>query len=243
MKELKPKAELARYTAESGNEIILTPETIRNMISTDPNVTDQEIIAFAALCKAHGLDPFLKEAYLIKYGKGKATIVTGKEVFTKRAYRHPRFKGMEAGVTILTVDPQTGMQRLHRRDGSMAIAALGETIVGGWAKVYIDGYEHPVFDEVSFDEYAARRDGNLTGQWAKMPGTMIRKVAVVHALREAFPEEFQGLYDSVEMGVEEPAREVYSEYEPARVMGELDDYDAPVIEKVHSYCEPMMEAI
>ena len=36
--------------------------------------------------------------------------------------------------------------------------------------------------------------------WAKMPATMIRKVAIVSALREAFPDKFQGMYDQSEMG-------------------------------------------
>ncbi len=37
--------------------------------------------------------------------------------------------------------------------------------------------------------------------WAAKPGTMIRKVALVQALREAFPEDLQALYDAEEMGV------------------------------------------
>ena len=72
----------------------------------------------------------------------------------------------------------------------------GETPVGAWCKVYVDGYDVPIYDSVSFDEYAGKkRDGSLNSTWAGQPGTMIRKVAVVHALREAYPEDFQGLYD------------------------------------------------
>ena len=33
-----------------------------------------------------------------------------------------------------------------------------------------------------------------------MPATMIRKVALVQALREAFPDRYQGLYDASEVG-------------------------------------------
>ena len=54
-----------------------------------------------------------------------------------------------------------------------------------------------------------KRDGTPSGQWAKMPGTMIRKVAMVHALREAFPEDFGGMYDSSEMGVQEQPADAY----------------------------------
>jgi hypothetical protein len=35
--------------------------------------------------------------------------------------------------------------------------------------------------------------------WAKIPATMIRKVALVQALREAFPSDLGGCYDSAEM--------------------------------------------
>ena len=60
-----------------------------------------------------------------------------------------------------------------------------------------------MFDEVTFEEYVGRRkDGQINAQWVGKPGTMIRKVAIVHALREAFPEDLCGLYDAAEMGVE-----------------------------------------
>lgn len=193
--------EIARYEAEGGQQVTLTFANVREVISTSPNVTDKEVMLFAAKCKAHRLNPFIGEAYLIKYGDNAATIVVSKDVFVKRAARNPRFKGYEAGLSLQTADG-----RFVRRGGSMALP--GEVIVGAWCRVYIDGYEVPIFDEVSFDEYAGRRrDGSLTGQWKGKPGTMIRKVALVHALREAFPEDFAGLYESAEMGVEEPRLE------------------------------------
>ena len=77
----------------------------------------------------------------MKYGDNPATIVVGKDVFTKRAARNPRFKGYEAGLSIMTRDG-----RMVRREGSMTIK--GEQVVGGWCRVHIDGYETPMFDEV-----------------------------------------------------------------------------------------------
>lgn len=195
--------ELARYEAENGSEVAITDVDVRRVLCDNPNVTDAEMKLFVELCKAHKLNPFIKEAHLVKYGDRPATIVTGKDVFTKRAARNPRFSGYEAGLSLQTPD-----RRFIRREGSMALP--GETIVGGWCKVHIEGYETPMFDEVAFDEYAGKkRDGSLNSQWAEKPGTMIRKVAIVHALREAFPEDFVGLYDSAEMNVEPPtAQEV-----------------------------------
>lgn len=61
--------------------------------------------------------------------------------------------------------------------------------------MFIKGRETPEYQSVSFDEYVGRKkDGTINGQWSKKPATMIRKVAVVQALREAFPDKFQGLY-------------------------------------------------
>ena len=188
---------IVKYTSDSGQEITLTQGIVAQYIAGNQNVTPQEFMAFAALCKNYGLNPFIREAYMIKYGNQPATIVTGKDVFTKRAYRHPKFQGFQAGITVQN---QQG-QRLKRKGSAIY---EGETVIGGWAEVYLADYQVPIYDEVSFDEYAVRKkDGALNKTWSSKPGTMIRKVALVHALREAFPEEFNGMYDQSEMGVDE----------------------------------------
>lgn len=181
-------SELARYTLDGGQEIAITDADVRTVLCDNPNVTDKEVRLFLELCKAQRLNPFTREAYLIKYGTFPATIVTGKEVFTKRAYRNPRFRGMKAGVTVINRDGA-----LERREGSL-VGGQTERLVGGWCSVLVEGYEVPVFDEVSLAAYTTGKS-----RWTKDPGGMIRKVAIVHALREAFPDEFAGLYDASEM--------------------------------------------
>ena len=182
-----------RYEAEVGGTLTITPDDVRMVISDNPRVTDKEVRLFLELCRSQRLNPFIREVFLVKYGDNPATIITGKEVFTKRAQRNPRFRGFEAGVTVITAAGE-----LVRREGSFTIP--GDMVVGGWAKVHVDGYDVPVCDEVSFDEYVGKKkDGSYSGMWASKPATMIRKVALVHALREAFPEDFQGLYDEAEM--------------------------------------------
>lgn len=189
--------ELARYETDGGL-VTITDVDVKRVLCDNPNVTDSEMKLFVELCKAQKLNPFTREAHLVKYGQNPATFIVGKDVFTKRAQRNPRFKGFEAGLSLSTQDG-----RMIRREGSMTLP--GEKIVGGWCRVHVDGYEVPMFDEVSFDEYAGRkRDGSLNSTWRGKPGTMIRKVAIVHALREAFPDDLAGLYDGSEMQVEEP---------------------------------------
>lgn len=196
----KPDFESASVKYESnGTEVTLSPAIIRKyLVNGQGNVTDQEVVMFINLCKAQRLNPFLKEAYLIKYGNQPATIVTGKEVFTKRARRNKDYAGQQAGIIVQKEDGT-----IENRIGTLRLQ--DETIVGGWAKVYIKGYEVPTEITVSFDEYVGtKKDGEINSQWSKKPATMIRKVALVQALREAFPEDFQGLYSAEEMDVDEP---------------------------------------
>lgn len=182
---------------KSGDEMVkLSPKMIRAyLVSGGGNVTDQEIMMFLSLCKFQHLNPFLREAYLIKFGSSPATMVVGKDVFTKRARRNPDYVGKKAGITVLDVNGN-----LIEREGTLVLK--GETLVGGWAKVFIKGYETPEYAAVSFDEYAGRKsNGELNNQWATKPATMIRKVALVHALREAFPEDYGGMYSPEEIPV------------------------------------------
>lgn len=179
---------LVEYEA-NGEMVKLSPAMIKKyLVSGGGNVTDGEVMMFLSLCRYQHLNPFLKEAYLIKFGStDPATIVTGKDVFTKRADANPNYKGKKAGVVVLTKDGS-----IEEREGTMVLP--DEKLVGGWAKVFIKDKE-PEYQSVSFEEYAGRKkDGTLNSQWAKKPATMIRKVAVVQALREAFPDRFQGMY-------------------------------------------------
>lgn len=182
------------YNTDHG-EVKLSPEIVRKyLVSGQGNVTNQEIMYFLALCKYQALNPFLREAYLIKYqDDAPATIVVGKDTFTKRAAKDVAYDGAEAGI-VIQVDPET----TTRRAGTMLFK--DEILVGGWAKVYRKDWTHPVEIEVSLIEYMGKkRDGSPNHQWARMPATMIRKVALVQALREAFPDRFQGMYDASEM--------------------------------------------
>lgn len=182
-----------------GEELVkLSPSIIRNyLVNGNGSVTDQEVGMFLNLCRFQHLNPFLREAYLIKFGNQPATIVTGKEAITKRAMRNPKYSGQQAGIVIFHEDSG----EFEHRPG--ALLMLGEKLVGGWAKVYVKGYEVPIEAVVSYDEYVGlTKEGTVNGQWAKKPATMIRKVALVQALREAFPEDLGGMYASEEVGVE-----------------------------------------
>ena len=176
-----------RYEVD-GKELTLTPSIIANYLTNGQQVPLPEVSKFMMLCQARKLNPFIGDAYLVAYG-GKANIIVSKDAFMKRAQQHERYKGISAGITLITAD---GQRMLHRA-GSMLLK--GEQLVGGWCRVYIDGYAEPMFEEVAFSEYTTGKS-----LWNSKPATMIRKVAIVHALREAFPDIYSGMYTSEEMG-------------------------------------------
>ena len=193
------KKEIAVVYEVDGEQIKLTPKIVQEyIVGTDAQITMPEFKMFTSLCKARKLNPFLKEAYCIKFGKQPAQIVVGKDAILKRAILNPQYNGMESGIIVLSVDGE-----VIERKGTFKLST--ETLVGGWAKVYRKNWEHPTYCSVSFDEVAQKKsDGTLNSNWSGKGATMVEKVAKVRALRETFVEDLGGMYEAEEMGVELP---------------------------------------
>jgi phage recombination protein Bet len=196
-------------TGADGQHFTVSFGDVRDFIC--PKATDAECKIFLETCKQYHLNPFTKEAYLIHYDNKNddtaSTIVLGKNCYLQMAERHPAYDGFEAGVIVLTADGQ-----LLNREGSIVYDGNGgETLLGGWAKVYRKDRTRASYEEVKLSEYDTGKS-----LWNGKKATMIRKVALVHALREAFPSTFGALYDESEVRVdaEGAAREVPSEELP-----------------------------
>ena len=182
--------DIVKFESDAGATVEISRADVVNYIC--PTATDKEVALFLQLCAAQRLNPWVRDVHLVKYGDNPAQMITGKEVFTKRANAHPDFEGYEAGVTFVD-----NRGNVRQREGSAVYAAAGETLVGGWCRCYVKGRK-PYFDEVALEEYNTGKS-----LWAKKPATMIRKVALVHCLREAFPDSFAGLYSQEEMGADD----------------------------------------
>lgn len=209
------KPEIVTYKV-GGYDIRLDPDTVVNcLVSGDAqNVTLQEIMLFIRLCQYQGLNPFLRDAYLVKYGSNPAQIVVGKGALEKRASRCQRYRGFEAGIIVRRTDGG-----IDWRTGTFILPE--EQLIGGWARVYVDGFAHPVEAAVSLHEYNTGKS-----VWGQKPATMIRKVAKSQALREAFPEDMQGMYEAEERGLAyEDLSEVPVEVQP------VQDYPAPPVQE------------
>lgn len=213
------KKELTVVYEVDGEKIKLTPSIVQKYIVGEDSgkITQPEFMMFTSLCKARGLNPFLKEAYCIKYKNNPAQIVVGKDAVLKRAIKNPNYDGMESGVIIQNKETSEIIERkgtFYLRDS--------ENLVGGWAKVYRKDWQHPIYCSVGFDEVAQKKsDGNLNVNWSGKGATMVEKVAKVRALRETFVEELGGMYEAEEMGVdlssETQNQEIVQQDEPIEV--------------------------
>lgn len=179
---VQQRTEHAATFVANGEEVKLSPSTVRNyLVSGNGNVTNQEIVMFINLCKYQHLNPFLNEAYIVKFGNSPAQLITSKEAFIKRAEANEHYRGSKAGVIVVRNNEIVYM------NGAFTLST--DELVGGWAEVKRDDRDDPIHIEISFEEFSKKQ-----ATWKDMPANMIRKTALVNALREAFPDVLGSLY-------------------------------------------------
>ncbi len=180
------------------DQVKLNPSIVRKyLVNGQGSVTDQEIVYFMHLCKSRQLNPFIKEAYLIKYGQEPATMVVARDALEKRAIKNVQYNGKKVGIYVMNKETN----ELIKRDGTIYIKET-EKLIGAWCTVYRKDWENPVSVEVNLDEYIGRKkDGTVNANWTNKPVTMVTKVAKAQALREAFIEELEGMYEQEEVNV------------------------------------------
>jgi len=208
--------EMMEWTLDNGSPLKFTLEDAKN-IAGNSEVTAKEFGLFCNICKADKLNPFTKDAYLIKFGDKPAQIITGKNSAVKIANRNKNYDGHQAGIIVL----DKSNKAIHR-EGSMVYDS--EKLVGGWAKVFRKDRSIPTYIEVSLKEYAKQ------AQWKVMPATMIRKVPLVQALRESFPEELNNVYDESEVGAMQNNNQAENKNTKQKVADIFNKKDEEIIE-------------
>ena len=209
MSNEKEKTELTVEYEVEGQKIKLTPSIVQQyIVCTNAKITLQEFKLFTELCKVRKLNPFLREAYLIKYKEGTpAQLVVGKDAILKRAVLNPNYDGMESGIIIKKDDG-----KIEERQGTFKLE--DEQLVGGWARVYRKDWSHPTYSSVSFNEVAQKTgQGQLNSNWANKGATMVEKVAKVRSLRETFVEDLGGMYEAEEVEQELPVDTIETQAE------------------------------
>lgn len=141
-----------------------------------PKATVAEAGLFLGVCRSAKLNPFLQEAYLVKYAENQpAAIIVGKNAYLNKAQEYPAYDGFEAGIIV----ERDGNQ--EEREGTLI--SVNEKLIGGWAKVYRKDRRVPFAQQVTFEH--VNKGQSL---WKTEPEMMVRKVALKRALQEAFPD-------------------------------------------------------
>jgi phage recombination protein Bet len=145
-----------------------------------PNANQNELQLFLYQCQRTGLDPLTRQIYCIHRG-GKMTIQTSIDGFRVIAERSGSYAGQS--------EPE-----FVEENGKLIACKV---------RVYKfspkgDRYEASV-GVAYWSEYVQEYNGKPSQMWAKMPHTMLSKVAEALALRKAFPQDLSGLYTGEEM--------------------------------------------
>lgn len=186
--------DLVRYTARDGTEIEITPkDVIDYVVGGRLKPSESDVAMLMATFQARGLNPLAGDRYVTVYknkdGTTSSRITVSRDYWQRMASTFPTYKGMQAGIAV------ANSGQLCYRVGSLLIP--GETLLGGWCEVHDTRWNVPVRQEVALSEYD---QGN--SMWADKPATMIRKVAIAQALREAYPSAYAGVYGEEEIGTE-----------------------------------------
>ncbi len=174
------------------NILELNLENIKKYFKLE-KFSDQAIEMSLQLCIHQNLNPFINDVYLIPFNENatnrKIQMVVSKDVFLKKAEQHDDYEGFEAGLVLTDEEDE-----IVFLPGSFV--PPNHTLQGGYARVFRKGMKD-FRAVVGIKEYKSENPKSL---WAKLENTMIRKVALVQCLREAFPVALHGMYDKAEMG-------------------------------------------
>lgn len=208
-----PKDEKYAVSYQSnGQNVDLSPSVVNQFVTKgNAKITGEEAVNFIKLCQYAQLNPFLNEAYLVKFNGSPAQMITSKEAFMKRAENNPAFNGLKAGI-IVDKDGE-----MVKRDG--ALRTKKEEIIGAWCEVFRTDRENSTYVEISYDEFSKTQ-----ATWKQQPANMIRKVAVVNALREAFPNSLGAMYTEDDKSPQDVMRQAEKADEDEKTSTLLDEF-------------------
>lgn len=179
----------------AGQDVTLSAQIVRDYLTKgNGNVSDQDLVQFISICKYNQLNPFLNEAYLVKYGQQPAQMIVSKEALMKRADACPNYEGIEGGIIVIRD------KKCVELEGCFMLPT--DTLVGGWAKVYRTDRKKPIVAKIALSEYNKKQS-----LWNEKPSTMIAKTAKVQALREAFPSQLGAMYIAEESNIQDVTAE------------------------------------
>lgn len=150
-------------------------DIIKNSVAK--GTTDAELKYFLAICASTNLNPFQKEIWCYKAGNDML-IFAGRDGFLANAQKKSDFKGIRSAYVCENDKFSMNMVSGHV-DHEFGSANRGK-IIGAWAIVKRNGMD-------SFMAWASMEEFNKGfNAWKTNPGSMIKKVAEAHALKQSY---------------------------------------------------------
>jgi phage recombination protein Bet len=183
------------------------------------DLSKQEKAQFIGIAKEFQLNPFKREIYCIPYGSGdyrKLSIITGYEVYLKRADRTGKLAGWGVEFfgnvkTEIHKVEKTGKNGKYFKDVKVPVGDLRAVIT-----IHRKDWDKPFTHTAYLEEYAQENE-----MWGVKPRTMLGKVVTGQGFRLAFPDEIGGLpYLEEENGLTDEPRNVTPEPEKSNKKAE-----------------------
>jgi phage recombination protein Bet len=195
-------------------------ETIKNIYAK--NATNEEFQIFVNLGRATGLNPFMRELWLVKYGSNNpASIFIGRDGFRKGAQANPNYD-------YHVSDAVYSNDSFVVQDGEVSHsykAADRGNLLGAYCVTKRKNSSRPIFVYVELREYDTKK-----ALWESKKATMIKKVAEAQCLRMAFQELFAGTYGEEEYEPVDNRREAKQERATQR-LNQLFEGEIEVLKK------------
>lgn len=172
-------------------------ETIKKCFA--PTLSSEEFKVFLGLGKSLNANPFTREIWAVKYGNQAAAIFCGRDFYRRKAQEQEDYDGH-----IVNAIYENDTFSIENGEPKHVVNSFKDrgVLVGSFCSVYRKNTRVPYFVTIQLKEYNTGKSN-----WAKMPDTMIKKVAEAQALRGAYQGVFKGTYDESESGVIESSVE------------------------------------
>jgi len=175
-------------TTENVNDKVLIEYL--DVMGISPKLEEKEKIQFLNIAKTFGLNPFKREIFCTVYGEGQykqLSIITGYEVYIKRAERSGQLDGWNATTS-----------------GSVESGDLKATVT-----IYRKDRQHPFIWEVFYSECVQKTKAGVVTKFWEKANFMTKKVGISQAFRLCFSDELGGMpYTSDEMPQQETTLDV-----------------------------------
>ena len=192
--KLQLYTKVAELTGYEKNQVAVIQQNVAK------GTTASELAYFLNVCKTMELNPFNKEVWCYKDGKGNLLIFAGRDGFLSKAQKNPAFNGIRSCEVRENDLWELDIPNAEITHKITAKQSERGAIVGAYAMIFRKAGE-PTIEWAEFDTYNKRYSA-----WKSHPAEMIKKVAEAHALKKAFGiSGIQSEYDwNVKDGIAKP---------------------------------------